>query len=69
MENEKEKRIGASKREGFRWIRGKKRRGKPKRKRGGKSDRGEKEKKNLGEEEERGRKVKGDFLGVPMVES
>ena len=44
MENEKEKRIGANKREGVRWIRGEKKKGKPKRKKGGKSDRGEKEK-------------------------
>ena len=68
MEKEKEKRIRADKREGVQWIRGKKKKGKPKRKRGGKLDIGEKEK-NVGEEEDRERKENRDFPGVPTVES
>ena len=59
MENEKEKRIGANKREGVRWIRGKKK-GKTKTKRGG--NRTERERKNVGEEEERGKKKREIFL-------
>ena len=67
MENEKEKRIGANKREGIRWIRRKKKEESQKEK--GEENWTEREGKNVGEEEERGRKEKGDFPGVPTVES
>ena len=68
MENEKEKRIGANKRERVRWIRGKENEESQKEK--GEENRTKIEgKKNVGEEEERGRKEKGDFPGVPTVES
>ena len=67
-ENGKGKRIGANKREEVWWIRGKKKKRKAKMKKWRKI-RQRIEGKNMGEEEEIRRKEKGDFPGVPMVES
>ena len=67
MENEKEKRIGANKREGVWWIRGKKKR-KSKKKKGRKI--GQRREGKTWEKRKKGsEKKKGDFPGVPMVES
>ena len=50
----------------IRWIREKMRKSQTK---GGGKEKGEKREKNRQRGEERGRKEKGDFLGIPTVES